>query len=103
MLVLLGIEKGKPFKPTDRQKRILEAAATTGNQMGLAISFANRDTTSRYRGDANWRFPLTVSPTQRQETHDELDQRADWTYEAYGLSPAMITEQGLPDLAPIFG
>jgi len=91
-LIPLGIEKGKPFKPTDRQKRILEAAATTGNQMGLAISFANRDKTSRYRSDANWRFPLTVSPTQRQETHDELDERADWTYEAYGVSPAMITK-----------
>lgn len=90
-LIPLGIEKGKPFKPTDRQKRILEAGATMGNQMGLAISFANRDTTSRYRSDASWRFPLTVSPSQRQETHDELDPRADWTYEAYGVSPAMTT------------
>jgi hypothetical protein len=91
MLRPLGIEQGKPFRPTERQTRIFEAAAAMGNQMSIAISFANRDDSSRYRPDVNWRFPLTVSPSQRQETYDELDERADWTYEAYGVSPAMTT------------
>lgn len=91
MLIPLGIEKGTAFKPTERQNRILEAGATMGNHMGAAISFANRDTTSRYRSDAGWSMPLTVSPSQHAETHDELDERADWTYEAYGVSPAMKT------------
>ena len=79
MLRPLGIEKGQPFKPTERQKRILEAGALMGNQMGLVTSFASRDTDSIYRSDAGWRFPLSVSPTQRQESYDELDQRADYT------------------------
>jgi hypothetical protein len=58
-----------------------------GNQMGLTISFANRDDSSRYRSDALWRFPLVVSRSQREENYDELDERTDWTYEAYGVSP----------------
>lgn len=92
MLRPLGIEKGVPFKPTERQKRILESGAMMGNQMSLVTSFASRDSKSIYRDDASWRFPLSVSPTQRQATYDELDERADYTYEAYGVSPAMKTE-----------
>jgi len=93
MLRPLGIEKGKPFKPTARQKKLLEAGATMGNQMSLVTSFASRDTDSIYRSDAGWRFPLSVSPTQRQDGYDELDQRADYTFEAYGVSPAMKAEK----------
>jgi hypothetical protein len=92
MLRPLGIEKGKPFTPTESQKRILEEGARMGNLMSLVTSFANRDTEFIYRSDADWRFPLSVSPTQRQEAYDELDQRADYTYEAYGVSPAMKAE-----------
>jgi hypothetical protein len=33
MLVPLGIEKGKPFNPTERQKRILAEAAQVGELM----------------------------------------------------------------------
>lgn len=91
MLHPLGVRKGEPFQPTKDQRRILEEGALMGNQMGLATSFASRDNKSIYRSDAGWRFPLSVSPTQRQETYDELDERADYTYEAYGVSPAMKT------------
>ena len=35
MLQPLGIEKGKPFTPNERQKQILIDAAQTGEVMGL--------------------------------------------------------------------
>ena len=35
----LGIEKGKPFKPTDYQKEILQAGLDVGMAMSQAISF----------------------------------------------------------------
>jgi hypothetical protein len=42
MLVPLGIEKGKPFKPDERQRKILTEAARVGNAMNQAISFEKR-------------------------------------------------------------
>jgi hypothetical protein len=42
MLKPLGIEKGKPFAPDARQKRILEEGARLGHAMSQNISFASR-------------------------------------------------------------
>jgi hypothetical protein len=41
-LKAIGIEKGKPFKPTERQQDIMERAAFTGEKMSMAISFVPR-------------------------------------------------------------
>jgi len=42
MLAPLGIEKGKPFKPSARQKKILEQAVLVGEAMAKANGFAKR-------------------------------------------------------------
>jgi hypothetical protein len=42
MLQPLGIEKGKAFQPTDRQKKILIDAALTGEVMARTIGYARR-------------------------------------------------------------
>src|SRR5262245_60815343 len=42
MLKPLGLEPGKPFKPDDRQQRILKDAAATGAAMVSNMAFANR-------------------------------------------------------------
>ncbi len=42
VLLPLGIEKGKPFKPDERQKRILTEAALVGEAMAKANDFDKR-------------------------------------------------------------
>jgi len=90
MLKRVGIEKGKPFKPDDRQKKILEKAAFVGEAMAKANDLAKRNTEPYWKG-AKWKLALGLDPTQRQKTYDELDERAEWMYEAVTTSAGMVT------------
>ena len=42
MLKFLGIEKGKPFNPDERKKKILTEAALVGEAMAKANTFEKR-------------------------------------------------------------
>ncbi|HID31258.1 MAG TPA: DUF1254 domain-containing protein, partial [Desulfobacterales bacterium] len=90
MLKRVGIEKGKPFNPTPRQKKILEEAAFIGEAMAKANDLAKRNTKAYWPG-AKWKIALGLDPSQRQENYDELDERAEWFYEAISSSNAMVT------------
>ena len=90
MLKRVGIEKGKPFNPTPRQRKILEEAAFVGEAMAKANDLAKRNTQPYWPG-ANWKIALGLDPTQRQENYDELDERAQWMYEAVTTSAGMVT------------
>jgi len=92
-LAPLGIEKGKDFKPTERQRKILEEAAFVGEAMARTNGFETRHPDAEYAPDSQWDFPLVVSPTQRRETYDDLDGRAAWTYEALGISKGMTSRK----------
>jgi hypothetical protein len=50
----LGIEKGKPFSPDDRAKRILSRAAETGHSIVQAIAFNNRFDGKLVYPDRQW-------------------------------------------------
>jgi hypothetical protein len=52
MLKPLGIEKGKPFQPDERQKKILTEATVVGEAMAKAQTFDKRFEGMRYRTDA---------------------------------------------------
>ena len=90
MLKRVGIEKGKPFNPTPRQKKLLEEAAFVGEAMAKANDLAKRSTDPYWSG-ANWKIALGLDPSQRQENYDELDERAEWMYEAVTTSAGMVT------------
>ena len=90
MLARVGIEKGKPFNPTSRQKKILEEAALVGEAMAKANDLAKR-TTAPYWLGASWKLALGLDPSQRTEFYDQLDQRAEWFYEAVSTSKGMVT------------
>lgn len=92
MLRDLGIEKGKPFKPDDRQKKLLEDAALLGEEIAKLIVYEKRFIGNYYRPDARWQYALVVDPDQREDNHDQLDERTDWFYEAIASSYAMITK-----------
>ncbi|HIL80619.1 MAG TPA: DUF1254 domain-containing protein [Myxococcales bacterium] len=54
-LAAIGIEKGKPFKPDDRMKRILTDAVNVGNATARALAFRPRSETIKYYGpDSAW-------------------------------------------------
>lgn len=91
MLAPLGIEKGKPFKPDERQREILAEAAYVGEAMARANGFETRHPDAEYVEGSEWDFPLVVGPTQRRESFDDLDGRAAWTYEALGISRGMTS------------
>jgi hypothetical protein len=91
MLKPLGIEKGKPFKPDERQRAILEDAARTGDAMGRVMLF---DGPERFTGveafaDTNWHWVILVKPTQETESYSQLDERLHYTYGAIYTSPGI--------------
>jgi hypothetical protein len=89
MLKRLGIEKGKPFKPDARQKKILTEAALVGEAMAKA-NWADRQMESAfYHKGSKWEVATTASADQRAKSYDELDGRAAWFYEAILNNVAM--------------
>jgi len=82
MLKKLGIEKGKPFKPDARQKKILMDALVVGEAMAKANDFSTRLEKSYYRDGSHWDFATTASWNSRTEYYQELDGSAAWFYEA---------------------
>jgi len=90
-LRFLGIEKGKPFAPDPRQKKILEDAAVVGEAMAKANTSDKRVEPPFWPG-TNWKHALVVSVDQRTPNYDQLDERAAWFYEAVVISKGMLTQ-----------
>jgi hypothetical protein len=91
MLKPLGIEKGKVFKPNERQTKILNEAAYVGESMAKANSFDKRFSDVRYRPDSRWEYVIMADPAQDLPNFSQLDERAAYTYEAIALSKAMVS------------
>ena len=91
MLKPLGIERGKSFKPTPEQKKILEEAVLVGEAMVKAIDFDGTDRLedAHYHDGSTWEIATTSPPDQRRENMDALDGRAAWFYEAVTNDIAM--------------
>ena len=90
MLKPLGIEKGKPFNPNERQKRILTEAAAFGFRMAQTISMAPRtENVIAYPG-THWELVLPLNPNQETPNYSQLDERTDYTFEAITVAAGMI-------------
>jgi hypothetical protein len=92
MLKPLGIEKGKPFKPDERQTKILTDGAFVGEAMAKASIFDMRFPDTRYRPDALWQYFLILDPMQELANYSELDERAAYFYAAVGVTKGMLSE-----------
>lgn len=91
MLKPLGIEKGKPFKPDARQKKILIEAAQVGEVMARGIAYAKRFEGARVWPGKRWEISLFLKETnQETPTHTQIDERASWFYEAVAVSEGMM-------------
>lgn len=91
MLVPLGIEKGKPFNPDERQKKILEQGALVGEVMARANGYAKRFPGSVVWPGKRWEYSLFLTETnQEKPNYTQLDERASWFYEAVGVTVGMM-------------
>jgi len=99
MLRPLGLEKGKPFRPDARQKKILTDGALVGEAMAKANSADRRFAGSQYRSDAHWDFALQLDADDPGAFWNLLDERASWFYEAVGAGPAMAPKRPGPSSA----
>jgi hypothetical protein len=92
MLAMLGIEKGKPFQPDERMKKILTRAAKDGRAQMLIAGFASNRPDRFVWQDREWEYA-----TLRWENGDfelptgiDLEARDRWFSQAVGMSPKMV-------------
>lgn len=90
-LRFLGIERGQPFKPNERQTKLLTDGSLVGEAMAKANTTDKRVEPPFWPG-TNWKHALVTATDQRGLTFDQLDERAAWFYEAVAISKAMLTE-----------
>jgi hypothetical protein len=85
----LGIEKGKPFRPDEKTKALLEEAARLGGAIARANTYAPPAVT--YYTDRRWQgVPAGMTYTFTQDGAPQIDARDNVYYMAAGNSPAMM-------------
>lgn len=94
LFAAVGIEKGKPFTPTARQKKILTSAVAIGNGTARAIAFRPRlDGTDIYP-DSGWKTAFVGNSYQWLRNGGtggrNLDARTFFFYIATVNTPAMV-------------
>ena len=93
MLDSLGLRKGQPFEPDERQRRLLKEAAVVGEAMAKAITFDKRfDNRGAYKG-THWEQVSAVTVDDRDGDMDQMYRRAAWTYEAITRGKAYYVKQ----------
>ena len=91
LLAAIGIEKGKPFAPDARMKRILSEAAAVGNATARALVFRSRIKEASLYPDSAWCTPFVGGSHEflSQPGVRNLDARSFFFYYATGITPAM--------------
>lgn len=92
MLASLGIEKDKPFKPSDAQKKSLESGFQMGELIAKANTFTKRLPEAVYWPDRQWDKVLNIQdPSQRVTYYDQLWERSAYFYEAVTNTKGMVS------------
>jgi hypothetical protein len=89
LLKPLGIERGKPFKPDARQKKILTDAAEFGWAMSQTLSMAPRQKDAIVYPGTHWEWVLRLNPGLAKEFWRELELRTAYYFHATMAAPAM--------------
>lgn len=91
----LGIEKGKPFKPTAEQKAVMLEGLEVGMAMAQATSFnKTREMfpTALYGQDSGWEDAMAgMNPKIDLENYSMFNERASYTFEAVTTSAGMVS------------
>jgi hypothetical protein len=89
MLLPLGIERGKAFKPDARQQAILKKGAAMGELMTRNLQ-VNPRYAEPYWDGTNWYKSFDFHIPQETGDRVELDERATWFYEAVTSTKGMV-------------
>ena len=92
LLEPIGIERGKPYNPNEKQKQILADAAHTGWLMAQAISYAPRFDGITYYPGTQWEWVLELDPSLREAFWRDLEARTNYYFQATMAQPAMKTK-----------
>jgi len=89
----IGIEKGKPFTPDARMKKILTEAAAVGDATARTLAYKTRLKGSYYYPNSAWVTPF-VGGSYKFEQNGviNLDAKASFFFYATGITPAMTEE-----------
>lgn len=90
MMRAIGIEKGKPFAPDERMKRILGEAARDGSFMAEALSYAPRNPQPARPG-SQWQGGMPGYPTFEDGHRTLLDELACMAWFATATAKGMVT------------
>jgi len=90
-LASLGIEKGKPFDPDARMRRIFDQAAKQGVAMSRAVVYACRDPEIKYWPERHWEKMLVRNTEFIRNGHSDIDARTLWHYQAICVSPNLLS------------
>jgi hypothetical protein len=86
----IGIEKGKPFAPDERMKKILTDAANIGAATGRALAFKMREKDAYFYPNSQWRLPFFGGyKFESSPGVANLDGAAFFYFFATGVTPAM--------------
>lgn len=88
LLASIGIQKGKPFAPDARMKKVLTEAAAVGNATARAISYSPRDARYRLYPNSGWVNPFISGYEFLDNGARNLDARTFYYFLALGISPA---------------
>jgi len=92
LLSSIGIEKGKPFKPDARMKKILKDAAHVGSAASRVVLYRSRDTEAPIWPNSGWEAPwIGNSSTFEKDGVSLIDARTRFHMYATGITPAMVT------------
>jgi hypothetical protein len=94
-LASIGIEKGKPFAPDERMKRILTQAAAVGNATARTIAFRSRQDGAYLYPNSAW-FTCFIGGNYQflsQPGVRDLDARVHFIYYATVVTPAMALKK----------
>jgi hypothetical protein len=92
LLASIGIEKGKPFAPDARMKKILTEAVAVGNATARALTFRPRSNAAYFYPNSAWFTPMPGGNYEflSQPGVRDLDARVMMHYYATGITPAMV-------------
>ena len=90
-LAAIGIEKGKPFRPDPKRRRLLDEAARLGSAIARTNSFASTDEERLVYPDRKWEWIfIGGNASWDSQGYVNTDRRAAFAYFAIGMSPAMV-------------
>ena len=91
LLASIGIEKGKPFKPDARMKKILTEAAAVGNITARALAYKSRIPEAYFYENSAWNTPFVGGSYQflKEPGVRNVDARTYFFLYATGITPAM--------------